>query len=340
MAVLKYRLVPEGDLAGYYNPLSLVLLDKKDIDDCGLSVKDAVYAVAKQIPGAAGIDVYDRDTITTTSDGLLVECAMIAIAASDKGRINEQYGYLPMLESEYSEELVKEEPCLEAWDKLYKGKRLFRGPDPKYKKIPLHNAAITGSACNNNSASEIINLVSMREMLFPFLGLRSLFFGEDVKVGYAGGAMSVSIGMMVPETNGRISPIPVCTAGDTLHNSGEYAQTLKATLPSVTCTKAMLVEYIARHLEVGMVPGVQISVAPSILIVAKLLGKEIAWDNITKRAWVELESIGYPKSRFDAMTERMTVEEIKARADELIPGMENAVLVHAPDVVKDCSFEV
>jgi hypothetical protein len=264
----------------------------------------------------------------------------VAIAASDKGRINESYGFLPMLESPWSEELVKEEPCLEAWDKLYKGKRLFRGPDPRFKKIPEHNAVITGRACNNNSASEIMNLVTMKEMLFPFLGLRSLFFGQDALVGLAGGELSVAIGMMVPETNGRIAPIPVCPAGDTLHSSGEYAQTLKAKLPTVTCVKPLLVDYIAKHLDAGMIPGLQLSVAPPILITATVLGKEIAWNRITGRAWLELDSIGYTKERFDSMKERMTLDELKARADELIPGMRGARLVHAADVVKEYTVEV
>lgn len=340
MATLKYKLLPEGDLAGHYNPLSLCLLDKADIDACGITPKEAIYAVAKQIPGPAGLDVYDRDTVTTTSDGLMVEAAMVAIGASDKGIVNPTYGYLPMLESPWSEELVKEEPCLESWDKLYKGKRLFRGPDPKFKKIPEHNAVITGRACNNNSASEIMNLITMKEMLLPFLGLRSLFFGQDALVGFAGGELSVSIGMMVPETNGRVAYIPVCQAGDTLHNSGPYAQTLKAKLPTVTCVKPMLVDYIAKHLDVGMVPGVQISVAPPVLVTATLLGKKIAWDRITPRAWEELESVGYGKERFDNMKERMTLDEIKARADELIPGMRDAKLVHAADVLKECTVEV
>lgn len=340
MAKLKYRLVPEGDIAGHYNPLSLALIDKADIDACGIGMKEAVEAIAKTIPGPAGLDIYDKNTITTTSDGLLVECAMVAIAASDKGRVNAKYGFTTMLESAFSEELVKEEPCLESWDKLYKGMRLFRGPDPKFKKIPLHNAVITGRACNNNSASEIMNLVTMKEMLFPFLGLRSLFLGQNALVGFAGGKFSVSIGMMVPETNGRISPIPVCKAGDTLHNSGIYAQTLKATLPTVACEKSMLAEYIIRHLDAGMIPGYHISVAPAILCIAKNIGKEIAWDRITERAWLELNSVGFTKDYFDAIPGGMSAKEAIARADEIIPGMEGAKTVRAQDVVKECAVEI
>ena len=62
------------------------------------------------------------------------------------------------------------------------------------------------------------------------------------------------------------------------------------------------------------------------------LGKEIAWDRITDRAWLELDSVGFTKNYFDSLP-RLTEDEILARADDLIPGMEDAVTVKAEDIV-------
>lgn len=338
MSKLKARVVPEGNIGGLYNPLTLILLDADDVKNAGLDYGKAIKAAAGYTDGPCGIDIYDKNTITTTSDGLLVERGMVAIGASDQGMVNAKYGWYPMYEEPYSEELVKEEPNLKAWKALYPGYRLVKGPDPKYKKLPVHNAVMTGRACNNNSASEIMNLITMKEMLFPFLGLRSLFEGKDVRVGHAGPVFSVSIGMMFPERYGRISYFRTCEAGDTLHNSGAYAQTLKKELPCVTCTKKMFAEYIVKHLNCGLVPGRDCSCAPSIVTVACCLGREVAWDRITDRAWLELNSVGFTRAYFDALP-RLTEEEVIARADELIPGMEDAITVKAADVVKDVEIE-
>jgi len=37
------------------------------------------------------------------------------------------------------------------------------GPDPKKKKIPIHNATLTGRAGNNNSATEMMHYITMEE---------------------------------------------------------------------------------------------------------------------------------------------------------------------------------
>lgn len=332
MGKLKARVVPEGNIGGLYNPLTLILLDADDVKAAGLDYEKAIKAAAAYTDGPCGIDIYDRNTITTTSDGLLVECGMVAIGASDQGLVNPKYGWYPMYEEAYSEKVVEEEPNLKAWKALYPNHRLVKGPDPNFKKIPVHNAVLTGRACNNNSASEIMNLVTMREMLFPFLGLRSLFEGIEVRIGHAGPVFSVSIGMMFPERYGRISYFPTCEAGNTLHNSGAFAQTLKKELPCVTCTKKVFAEYIIKHLNCGLIPARDCACAPSILTVACCLGKEIAWDRITDRAWLELDSVGFTKNYFDSLP-RLTEDEILARADDLIPGMEDAVTVKAEDIV-------
>lgn len=340
MSTLKYKIVSEGPIAGYNNPLTLALLDVQDIKDCGVSIEQAVKAVAATIPGPAGIDVFDKDTITTTSDGILAECAMVAIAASDRGVVNKDYGLYPMLETPYSPELIEEEPCLAPWQILYKGKRLFRGPDPKFKKNPVHNCVITGRACNNNSGSEIMNLVTMEEMLFPHMGMTSLFLGGEVMVGLAGEIISVGIGMMVPETNGRISPAPLCEAGDTLHNSAEYAKTLKKSLPAVVARKSVLAQHIINELNVGMVVGYNISCSPMNLTVARLLGKPIAMERITQRAWLELDSIGFTREYVESIKGGLSEDEIIANADELLPGMENYTVMKSEDVVREASIEL
>lgn len=338
MAKIKARVVPEGNIGGLYNPLTLILLDADDVKAAGLDYEQAMKVAATYTDGPCGIDIYDRNTITTTSDGLLAECGMVAIGASDQGLVNPKYGWLPMYEEPYTEEIVQEEPNLKAWQMLYPGYRLVKGPSPDYKKLPVHNAVMTGKAGNNNSASEIMNLVTMREMLFPFLGLRSLFWGDDVRIGHAGPVFSVSIGMMFPERYGRISYFPTCESGNTLHNSGAFAQTLKKDLPCVTCTKKMFAGYIIRHLNCGLVPARDIACAPSILTLACCMGKEIAWERITDRAWVELDSVGFTREYFDSLP-RLTEEEILERADELIPGMEDAVTVKAADIVLDVEIE-
>lgn len=334
MGKIKARVVPEGNIGGLYNPLTLILLDADDVRAAGLDYEKAIRAAATYTDGPCGIDIYDKHTITTTSDGLLVECGMVAIGASDQNLVNAKYGWLPMYEEPYSEKIVEEEPNLKAWQKLYPGYRLVKGPDPRYKKFPVHNAVITGRACNNNSASEIMNLVTMREMLFPFLGLRSLFEGKEVRIGHAGPVFSVSIGMMFPEQYGRISYFRTCETGNTLHNSGEFAQTLKKDLPCVTCTKKVFAGYIVRHLNCGLVPARDCACAPSILVLASCLGREIAWERITDRAWIELNSVGITKEYLQSLP-RLTEDEVIARADELIPGMEDAVTVKAEDIVRD-----
>ena len=178
----------------------------------------------------------------------------------------------------------------------------------------------------------------MREMLFPFLGLRSLFEGKEVRIGHAGPAFSVSIGMMFPEQYGRISYYRVCETGNTLHNSGDMAQTLKKDLPCVTCTKKVFADYIIKHLNCGLVPARDLACAPSILAIACSLGKEIEWERITDRAWIELNSVGFTREYLDSLP-RLTEEEVMAKAEELIPGMDDAVTVKAEEIVLDVDLD-
>ena len=102
MAKIKARVVPEGNIGGLYNPLTLILLDADDVKAAGLDYEKAMHVAATYTDGPCGIDIYDRNTITTTSDGLLCECGMVAIGASDQGLVNPKYGWLPMYEEPYN----------------------------------------------------------------------------------------------------------------------------------------------------------------------------------------------------------------------------------------------
>ena len=65
MAQLKYRMIPEGMLNGKLIPLNIVLIDYKDVKECGLEPKEAFEAVAKTIDGPAGLNIIDLDAVTT-----------------------------------------------------------------------------------------------------------------------------------------------------------------------------------------------------------------------------------------------------------------------------------
>lgn len=54
MAQLKYRMIPEGTLNGKLIPLNIVLIDLKDVKECGLECKQAFELVASTIDGTCG----------------------------------------------------------------------------------------------------------------------------------------------------------------------------------------------------------------------------------------------------------------------------------------------
>ncbi|MCI5532426.1 MAG: hypothetical protein MR395_07470, partial [Caecibacter massiliensis] len=155
---MKYRVLPGGDIDDKIIPVSVVFLDVKEIEKSGLSQDDAIRKVAATIQGPAAINVFDMDAVTTTSDGIVVEGAIVRMGASDNGKVNNEFGILPMQEIILSDELVEKEPHLKQWKKLFPEKKMFRGPNPKDKKIPVHNVVITGRASNNNSATEMMNI--------------------------------------------------------------------------------------------------------------------------------------------------------------------------------------
>lgn len=338
MKTLCYRMIPEGKVGSFTVPLNIVFLDLKDITAAGLSPREAIEAIAQTMDGPAGFNVFDMDCVTTTSDGLMVEGAIVVMGASDHRRVNPDFGILEMEEIPWSKELVQEEPHLKQWGQLYPGKRLFRGPNPAKKMIPVHNVVITGRASNNNSATEMMNIVTMDEILLPILGQLEIMRDGDILMGYTGEVISVGIGMTVAEKFGRVFPTRQFHAGETAHNCGAYAKTLKKTIPCMVADKPAFAKYILRALACGMIPGVDIGCSPAVLTVAHYLGSEIGLENIQPSAWEELSSVGITREWLSAPVEHLSPEEIIQRASEIIPGVEQAVPLHTTDFVEKRSF--
>lgn len=314
-------------------PLNIALVDKRDIENAGITKQEAVQAIAKEFNGAVGINIFDLDAVTTTSDGIMLEGAIVTMAAADNGKIHKEFGMLDMEEMEYSDQLIEEEPHLKQWEAYYKGRKLFRGPNPAKKLIPVHNVVMTGRAVNNNSATEMMDCITMEEILLPIFGQIQLMNDGPVLMGATGEFISVGIGMTVAEKYGRVFPTRQFRAGDTAHGSKEYAKTLKQHIPCIVAPKGVLAKHIIQALKIGMVPGRHIGCSPAVLAVAKAYGAEIDFNNITDKAIGELESVGITMEDLKASTESISEEEIIAKADEIIPGVDNPVLVNSEDLV-------
>ena len=324
MSILKYKLIPESSVKenGITIPLNIAFVNLDDIKECKLSAKEAVKLIAGSLEGPVGINVIDMNCVTTTSDGIMTEGTVVLMAAGDRGKINPDFGILEMEEIPYSEDLIKEEPHLEQW-KMYPGKKLFRGPDPQKKIIPVHNVVITGRAGNNNSATEMMNIVTMEEILLPILGQIEIMRNGKVVLGSTGEVISVGIGMTIAEKFGRIFPTRQYKAGDTAHGSGEYAQTLKRHIPIIAADKSIVAKRTIKALEFGMVPGRDIGCSPLVLTIAKVMGFEIDYNNITDRAYEELASVGITKEWLKEDCAILTAEEVIEKADEIVPGINN-----------------
>ena len=340
MPQLRYKMIPEGKAGSIYVPLNIVFINKKDIDACGISPAQAIARIASGQETPTGYNVFDMDAVTTTSDGLMIQGAIVVMGASDHCRVHAEFGLLEMAEIAYSPSLVAQEPHLRQWEKLYPGKKLFRGPDPTRKIIPVHNVCITGRASNNNSATEMMNIVTMEEILLPILGQIEIMNNGTVLVGNTGEVISVGIGMTVAEQFGRVFPTRQFKAGETAHNSGEYAKTLKKNIPCIVADKASFAEHIIRTLDCGMVPGVDIGCSPAVLSVAMALGRPIGLDNIKPAAWAELSSIGITRDWLTEPVTPMTPADLIANADSIIPGVENATKYRTQDFVRAQSVEL
>ena len=89
---------------------------------------------------------------------------------------------------------------------------------------------------NNNTGSEMMNLVDMTEILVTFLGQIEIMRGGEILVGLAGPEISVGIGMVVRERRGRIFGWNY-GPGKTAHRSGIYAKTVKCDYPVICACK-------------------------------------------------------------------------------------------------------
>jgi len=258
MAVINVRVIKAG--AGPRNevPLNIAFVDKKDIIAANVSDEVVIHAIAKEINGPTGINIFDMDAVTTTSDGIMVEGAIVKMAAADMGKVHKEFGILEMEYMEVTDELIAEEPHMLQWKKSFEGRKLFRGPNPNKKLIPVHNAVMTGRAVNNNSATEMMNVITMEEILLPILGQLEIMKDGKILIGSTGEVISVGIGMTVAEKYGRVFPTRQFKAGETAHGSGEFAKTLKKHIPIIAASKSVLAGYILKALKIGMIPGLHI----------------------------------------------------------------------------------
>lgn len=340
MSKLKYKIIPEGMLEGIYIPISAVFIDYADVKACNLTMLEAFEKIAAEIPGPAGLNMFDMTATTTNSNGIMLDGAMVSIAASDYGKINKDFGYLEMVEIPYSEELIKEEPHLKQWKKSFPGRKLYMGPDPNKKKIPIHNAVLTGRAGNNNSATEMMHYINMEELLLPISGQMQIMRDGKVEVGGTGWTISVGIGMVVGEEYGRIVPHRQWKCGKTAHNSGEYAKFLKSHIPIIAADKEELAKYIIQALQTGVIPGRDIGASPSVLAISKYMKIQPDYENIVEKAYEELASVGCTKEWITEDVEELTPEEIVARAHEIIPGIDDPKRFNVSDIVQVKYVEV
>lgn len=334
---LKYRFIPEGEHLGIYMPVSVALVDLEDVKACGLSCREACARIAVKHDGPVAINIWDiTNAVTTTSDGVMVDGSVVAMASSDYGTINKEFGYVEMLElpwdSAEAKALIASEPHMQQWVKNYPGKRFLTHPNPAMMNLPVHQATITGRCGNNNSATEMMHYITMNELLMPLGGQIQLLRDGTVDIGLSGGVISVGIGMTVGEKYGRIIPHGTSIVGDTVHGSGKYAQTLKAHIPCIAASKPVHAANIIRALDVGMVPARDIGASPAVIAVARAYGHPVAVERITDRAMAELESIGLSREGIASMPEPRSAEEIIAHADEIIPGIDNVKEYRAKDV--------
>ena len=332
---LKYRIVPQGAADGVV-PINLIFIDKADVVAAGLSYLEAVQLVADEYRDTcAAVNIIDQDAVTVTSDGIMADSAVVAFASVDRGRINVDFGFINVSEIPYDPVIFQEEPHMAQWHSdYYRGKRLYRGPsteDRGNRNAHNENMTITGRIANNNTGSEMMNLVEMTEVLVPFLGQIELMRDGNLLIDLAGAEVSVGIGMVVRERRGRIFGWQY-GAGQTAHNSGKYAKTVKSDYPAIAADKKVVAEYTLRALECGMVPGWHIGCSPVVLSVAKAAGYPIAYDEITDRAWVELESVGITREKLEAPAPVLSREEVIAQADDILPGMKNGKKYRAQDI--------
>ena len=279
------------------------------------------------------------DAVTVTSDGIVAPGAVVGVASVDHGLINKNFGYLPISELPYSDQMIEEEPHMKLWlTDEYKGRPLHRGPstEDRGNRGPNNeNMTMSGRIANNNCGSEVMNMVEMTEILAPYFGIYEIMTDGNVVIGVAGPEVSVGIGMVVSERHGRIfggKNLGSYKAGMTAHNSGVYAKTVKSDYPAIAAPKKVLAEYSLKALDIGLVVGRDIGSSPALLMLAKAYGKPIDFDNIDPRAWIELNSVGITREMLEVPSKPMTRDEVIANADKIIPGMPDAKPYKVSDI--------
>lgn len=339
MPKLQYRLLPAGAADGMI-AFNLAFIDKRDVWDAKLTYREACQLVADDLRDTAtSINIIDQDAVTVTSDGIMADSAVVAFASADHGVINQKYGFISVSEIPYSEKLLVDEPHMRQWNSPpYRGRRLYRGPsmDDKYPRTPYNeNMTITGRMANNNTGSEMMDLVAMTELLVPFFAQILIMRGGTVLIGMSGPEISVGIGMVVCEEQGRIFGKQY-RAGATAHRSGVYAKTVKSDIPAVVAEKKVVAEYTIRALEYGMVPGRDIGCSPVVLSIARAMGYPIDLDNINADAWIELESVGISRAWLEETVTPLSRVEAIARAEEILPGIETGKKYSVSDICRIC----
>ena len=347
MQTLKYRIIPEGAADGVV-PLNWVFLDKKDIDAAGITDRQACELIAKELKDTcAAVNVMDMDGVTVTSDGIMADGAVAAIASVDHGFINHDFGFMPITPLPFTDQMLHDEPHMKQWlEDCYIGRKIYRGPlkeDRGERDSHNESMTLTRRIANNNVGSEAMNMVAMTEILIPFFGMYEVMTGGNVNIGIAGPVLSVGIGMIVSERYGRIfgsANLGAYKAGMTAHNSGKYAKTVKSDYPAIVAPKSVLAEYTLRAMDAGCVAGRDIGCSPAVLRLAQAYGKPIDLDNISKRAWIELESVGITRESLEKTVTPMSREEVIANADKIIPGMEDSKPYAVSDIcqIKTLTF--
>ncbi len=333
VSTLPIRQLHKGTGPKQGSPVHVVWIDQADIDKTGLTQEEALGAAAREIQEPAALNVIDMEVLTTTSDGLVVEGAIVMFAAADKGKIHPEFGLLPNKRLEVSDKLIAREPHLRLAKTLFPGKPLYRGADYQVKKVPIHNSVMSGRTINNNSGTEVMNAVTMEEMLLPILGQLQVMKDGEILMGLMGNVLSVGIGMSVSESFSRSQPNVKCKPGDTLHASGKYAQYLKSKLPCILAPKEVLMKHILRAFQEGLRPGVELGVSPAVLLTASALGLDIDRHSITPAAWEELEAIGIDMDMFEKDAPQLQAKEILSRAEEIIPGVKDSIRMDSKKVI-------
>ena len=336
MAELKYKLVPEGNCNGIYVPVSVALVDYADVKALGLDkdLRKACEIIAAQFEGPVAINVVYLEACTTNSDGIMLDGSLRCMAAGDYGVINKEFGFCEMPEIPYSDELIEKEPHLAQWQKNFPGRPLIMGPVPEKKPLPIHACVLTGRCGNNNSATEMMHYINMEELLMPIIGQMEIMKGGKVEIGGTGYVISVGIGAVVGEDQGRIVPHYQFMCGMTAHHCGEYAKLLKSHIPCIVADKSVLAKLTIDALNAGMIPGRHIGSSPQTLSIARHKGIMPDFDNIEPALWDELKSVGVTPEWCKEKVELLSDEEIIARAHEIIPGVDHPKCYNVNDIIE------